>query len=107
MGGWGQRALRRLGWGPQRGLRWAWGRGGWGASRWCSTQLILDDKDARQSRGTLRWGAGVQAGLGGWAGQALGLGRRARVGSGGWAGRGPGWVWGGHVGTVSQGGLVR
>lgn len=77
VGGWGQWALRGLGWGPQRGLGWAWGRGGWGAGWWWSTQLILDHEDTRQSWGTLGLRAGVQGGLHGWAGQALGLGWRA------------------------------
>lgn len=47
VGGWGQWALWRLGWGSQRRLGWARGCGGWGAGWWWGAQLILDDKDAR------------------------------------------------------------
>lgn len=55
VGGWGQWSLR--------GLGWAWGNGGRGAGRWGNAQLVLDDKDTRQSRGDLGWGARVQGRL--------------------------------------------
>lgn len=63
MRGWGQRSLRRLGWGAERRLGRAWGSRGRVAGRWGNAQLVLDDKDARQSWGGLGWGTRVQGWL--------------------------------------------
>lgn len=63
VGGWGQRPLWGLGRGAQGGLRGAWGSRGRCAGRWGDSELVLDDKDARQSGGCLGWGARVQGGL--------------------------------------------
>lgn len=63
VGAWGQWPLRGLGGGAKRGLGWTWGNGGRGAGWWGYAQLVLDDKDARQSGRDLGWGARVQGGL--------------------------------------------